>query len=152
MDRGPRSEQNLKERYLVRKMPLNLNDQLALKAMNLLATPQATDGTSGSVIGKDDKFIQLPSGRMRKVNRNGIDGSVGLAREISLLPTRTAEKISEGERSHMGALDNFVAYQTLEVGTKTGLKLQPAFVEWMMGYPSTWTDLNSPKQDTESKD
>jgi hypothetical protein len=27
------------------------------------------------------------------------------------------------------------------VGPKAGLKLQPAFVEWMMGYPIGWTDL-----------
>jgi DNA (cytosine-5)-methyltransferase 1 len=26
-------------------------------------------------------------------------------------------------------------------GPKTGLKLQPAFVEWMMGWPLGWTDL-----------
>lgn len=28
-----------------------------------------------------------------------------------------------------------------QIGTTTGLKLQPAFVEWMMGYPIGWTDL-----------
>jgi hypothetical protein len=28
-----------------------------------------------------------------------------------------------------------------QTGQKTGLKLQPAFVEWMMGYPIGWTDL-----------
>lgn len=27
-------------------------------------------------------------------------------------------------------------------GTKTGLKLQPAFVEWMMGFPRGWTDVS----------
>ena len=39
-----------------------------------------------------------------------------------------------------------------QTGHETGLKLQPNFVEWMMGYPSNWTDLNSPKQGIESKD
>jgi len=29
-----------------------------------------------------------------------------------------------------------------QVGKKTGMKLQPAFVEWMMGFPIGWTDLN----------
>ena len=29
-----------------------------------------------------------------------------------------------------------------EVGKNRGLKLQPAFVEWMQGYPTGWTDLN----------
>jgi hypothetical protein len=27
------------------------------------------------------------------------------------------------------------------VGNSRGLKLQPAFVEWMMGYPDKWTEL-----------
>jgi hypothetical protein len=27
------------------------------------------------------------------------------------------------------------------VGTSLGLKLQPPFVEWMMGYPKGWTEL-----------
>ncbi len=29
-----------------------------------------------------------------------------------------------------------------QVGHATGLKLQPNFVEWMMGFPQNWTDLN----------
>jgi hypothetical protein len=37
-------------------------------------------------------------------------------------------------------------------GSKTGLKLQPNFVEWMMGFPQNWTDLNYPNQDTELND
>ena len=52
MERGQRSEENLKDRYLVRKMPLCLNDQIAMHEKNLLATPQASDATMGSVIGK----------------------------------------------------------------------------------------------------
>lgn len=30
-------------------------------------------------------------------------------------------------------------------GTKTGLKLQPAFVEWMMGFPEGWTEIPDSK-------
>jgi hypothetical protein len=37
------------------------------------------------------------------------------------------------------------------VGQRPGLKLQPNFVEWMMGFPLNWTDLSCQKQDTESK-
>ncbi len=32
-----------------------------------------------------------------------------------------------------------------EVGNSLGLKLQPAFVEWMMGYPEGWTELPDSK-------
>lgn len=34
-----------------------------------------------------------------------------------------------------------------KVGNAPGLKLQPNFVEWMMGYPQNWTDLNSRNRD-----
>jgi hypothetical protein len=32
-----------------------------------------------------------------------------------------------------------------QIGKPTGLKLQPAFVEWMMGYPEGWTELPDSK-------
>jgi len=51
---------------------------------HLLSTPMASDATQGAVFGEKDKFYKLPSGRWRKINRNGIDGSIGLAREIAL--------------------------------------------------------------------
>lgn len=37
-----------------------------------------------------------------------------------------------------------------QVGRVTGLKLQPNFVAWMMGYPQKWATLPSPNPDTES--
>ena len=30
-----------------------------------------------------------------------------------------------------------------ELGKNHGLKLQPAFAEWMMGFPQEWTALNA---------
>jgi hypothetical protein len=33
-------------------------------------------------------------------------------------------------------------------GMQTGLKLQPNFAAWMMGYPPHWTDLNYPSPNT----
>lgn len=32
----------------------------------------------------------------------------------------------------------------IQRGNSLGLKLQPAFAEWMMGYPEGWTDPNAP--------
>ncbi len=143
MTRGPRSTENLKDRYLVRKMPLNLNDQIAMQEKNLLATPQASDGQQGSVIGKGDQFRRLPSGRMRKVNKNGVDGSVGLAREIAMLPTPRSREGNAGSAGSVhNSKKNYLDGTIQESGIKTGLKLQPNFVEWMMGYPQGWTDLS----------
>lgn len=86
----------------------------------LLPTAQASDPTQGSVMGKDDTFYETKTGMPRKVNRNGKDGSVGLPRLLQLLPT---------------------ASTVTAVGSGTGLKLQPAFALWMMGYPTDWLDL-----------
>jgi DNA (cytosine-5)-methyltransferase 1 len=36
-----------------------------------------------------------------------------------------------------------------ETGPQGAQRLSPRFVEWMMGYPQNWTDLNSPKPSTE---
>ena len=38
------------------------------------------------------------------------------------------------------------------IGRKTGLKLQPNFVEWMMGFPLNWTNLNYQNQNIGLKD
>lgn len=145
MERGERSEENLRERYLVKKQPLCLNDQLAMIQKGLIPTPQAADASMGAVIGKEDKFKVLPSGRMRKINKNGIDGSVGLAREVAMLPTPSATDYKGcGTNATVRDRIDYTVAKTKN-GAKTGLKLQPNFVEWMMGFPANWTDLSSVK-------
>lgn len=37
---------------------------------------------------------------------------------------------------------NSVPGELIRSGSNPGLKLQPAFVEWMMGFPEGWTELN----------
>ena len=55
-----------------------------------LPTPVASDGTTGSLIGKNDKFYETKTGMPRKVNQNGKDGSVGLGRLVQMWPTPDA--------------------------------------------------------------
>jgi hypothetical protein len=57
-----------------------------------LPTPVASDATSGAVIGKNDLFYTTSTGMPRKVNQNGIDGSVGLGRLIQMWPTPIASR------------------------------------------------------------
>lgn len=53
-----------------------------------LPTPTASDGTTGSIIGKNDSFHVTKNGTFRKVNQKGTNGSVGLSRMMILtLPT-----------------------------------------------------------------
>lgn len=53
----------------------------------LLPTPTASDGLQGCIIGEDDTFRTTESGTLRKVNRNGIDGSIGLGRLVQMWKT-----------------------------------------------------------------
>lgn len=74
------------------------NGKTRFYPMELLPTPMASDATTGAIIGKNDHFITTGNGTPRKINQNGINGSVGLARMVQLLPTpnaREADKYSK---------------------------------------------------------
>ena len=64
----------------------------------LLPTPMTADGSRGAIIGKNDVFVTTKNGTPRKINQNGQNGSVGLARYaiMGLLPTPTACDIEGG--------------------------------------------------------
>ena len=156
------------------------------KGYGLLPTPTTSDGTTGSIIGKDDKFRITKNGTLRKVNKNGIDGSIGLGRLVKLWRTPDANcgrgpsskermqmkldkkmpislndqvahpnlmwptpraavgmnmRLTENmaKLRHKRYLETEVAYQ--EKGS--GGQLNPTWVEWLMGYPKGWTDLNA---------
>ena len=51
---------------------------------------------------------------------------------------RTKEKLENGERAQMGQLPNAVMMQE---GKQISGSLNPQWVEWLMGYPEGWTDL-----------
>lgn len=104
----------------------------------LLPTPTASDGTSGSVIGKNDKFY-MTKGLPRKINQNGKDGSVGLGRLVKLLPTITAQ---DAENSFLpkSQINRDSIPGILLLNGITG-RLNHRFVLEMMGYPPDWCDL-----------
>lgn len=56
----------------------------------MLPTPVASDAGVGTVIGKDDRIIITPKGKIRKINRKGQFWSVGLGRMAELLLTPRA--------------------------------------------------------------
>jgi hypothetical protein len=218
------------KRKIEKGWTIDLNSQIAM-----LPSPVASDAGAGAVIGKDDVFKET-SGLPRKVNRNGKDGSIGLARLVQFLPTPTTNDVSGGANKvkieggqfkrdagtieHSANLQSVIAMlptpqagfdgeragrkamsdpkyfekrrlkgkqtslteaivmlptpissdnrdrgswqdgaiqrrvekgKSIELsmmmnqkpdGENPGLKLQPAFVEWMLGYPNGWTDLN----------
>lgn len=122
--------------------------------MNLFPTPQAVDSSIGAVIGQNDHFILTKNGLPRKVNQNGSNGSVGLARIFQIFPLKTTELLltpsaTDGVRAafSMDSLKNHrkknaeksnLAEQIAhKVGGGTS-QLNPLFVEEMMGFPTYW--------------
>jgi len=236
MERGSRTKENLENRYLIRKMPLCLNDQLRMMNLGMLRTPSgqepgikierlATKKGESAKIGErayDKKTgrlaqvglpqqinmlatpsvmdirgdIRKPEERSERANKGGCTnlreqiamlptpragcpgsrpnkkGGKILAEEISkLLPTPNSSdqyqaNLKNGHDIKKGYLRGIIAMlptpqeddssnvypsekrrETLvkmidgTSGKKTGMKLQPAFVEWMMGFPIGFTDL-----------
>ncbi|MDI9863993.1 hypothetical protein QM480_06640 [Flectobacillus sp. DC10W] len=109
----------------------------------LLPTPVASDATVGGIIGVNDTFVQT-SGLPRKINQNGTDGSVGLARLVQILPTvtqrdykggRSTEALRDSGRSQKNNLADY-----FNQPGKTS-QLNPRFVAEMMGFPANWTEI-----------
>jgi hypothetical protein len=101
----------------------------------------ASDATSGAVIGKNDTFYTTSTGMPRKVNQKGTDGSVGLARLVQMWPTPTAHNAKETNApSEMNR-------NTPTLAAQAGGKLNPTWVEWLMGWQLGWTDLKPLEMD-----
>ena len=84
-------------------------------------------------------------------NPRGKHGGNPLATAVAMWPTpaardykgangyeRTKKKLENGERAQMGQLPNAVMMQE---GKHISGNLNPQWVEWLMGYPEGWTDL-----------
>ena len=155
-----------------------------------LPTPVASDGTTGSLIGKNDKFYETKTGMPRKINQNGKDGSVGLGRLVQMWPTTDANygqrgtqpnwtpkrksghpaqyTINQAVRDRMwptpqasdnrdrGNMSNPSVQRRVAIGKQISLsqsvhptsgKLNPTWVEWLMGWPPEWTDLKPLEMD-----
>ena len=109
---------------------IKLNN-LASAQVRILPTPMASDATIGAIIGKNDVFITTKNGTPRKVNQNGQNGSLGLARYVQMLPTPQARDFKGQCAKTQSCLPN-------HFGTS---QLNPLFVAEMMGFPTDWTVL-----------
>jgi len=108
-------------------------------------TPVASDGTTGSLIGKNDNFYETKTGMPRKVNQNGKDGSVGLGRLVKMWPTPQAS-----DNRDRGNMSNPSVQRRVAIGKQISLsqsvhptsgQLNPMWTEWLMGWPIGFTDL-----------
>jgi hypothetical protein len=101
----------------------------------LLATPRAQESASDNKNEWTGNYFRRPDGS--KV-------STTLSHQVAMLPTPAsrdyrspnAKPFAERGGGKKGEqLPNAIAH-----GPNHGLKLQPAFVEWMQGFPEGWTD------------
>lgn len=135
----------------------------------LLPTPVASDATCGSVIGKNDIFYTTSKGMPRKINQKGTDGSIGLGRLVQMwptptvcgnynrkglsatsgdglatavkrFPTPTARNAQDCDAERKRKSPSPTSVVNIEEGVHGG-KLNPKWVEWLMGWPLGWTDL-----------
>jgi len=82
----------------------------------------------------------------RRIAKNGNTHSLGLMDRIAMLPTPDAGMGTRGARvydpqGYNASQRTVNALVTGTSGERTGLKLQPNFVEWMMGFPKDWTEI-----------
>ena len=112
---------------------------------SLLPTPTSTDATAGAVLNETTEIIQLKSGRLRKISKNGVSGSIGLARHVQLWPTPQANEDAAGtpagNMQKMLGNDPRVRGETKEEWSKGALN--PTWVEWLMGWPIGWTSMDA---------
>jgi hypothetical protein len=134
MERGKRSYKNMKKRIESGK-PLNLNDQINAIDKGLLPTPTASDATTGAIIGKNDLFYTAKNGMLRKINKSGKDGSLGLARFAVLFPTPSA-----GKTTKSGEIVNADGTpwdgQGKPHSKKTGKPIQSALADYVQTFPT----------------
>lgn len=130
-----------------------LNNLSSGAAFGLLPTPMASDATTGAIIGKNDQFVTTRNGTPRRINQNGQNGCVGLARMVRLLPTPAARDYQpsvspqalkrKNGKMRTDALCNLpvmLGEHHSQNGGKTS-QLNPLFVAEMMGFPPDWTVL-----------
>lgn len=126
----------------------------------MLPTPKKQNSNSPGKHGQGGMDLQTKIQETSDIvitAKNGIPNHLGNgkkmenAQTVDFLPTPNSHDghIGYQDRSKKSAQENVeTKVRNATGGKETGLKLQPSFVEWMMGYSSNWTDLSSPKPDT----
>lgn len=105
----------------------------------LLQTPAAAQGLGGHYSrGGKRKGELLLAGQIAMLPTPSTKDVSGGA--VEAIPTATGfKRVSKQGKSHGAQLHDVMKYQA---GQNRGLKLQPAFALWMMGFPENWCDLD----------
>jgi hypothetical protein len=108
--------------------------------VNMYPTPRAADVEGGAV-----KNVQLENGHFFRENKKGVRWGVKLRDAVEMFPTpmaRDHKDINFNTTWKLGnKSQNTMARQVLK-NNKPGGKLNPNFVELLMGYPMNWTKID----------
>jgi hypothetical protein len=107
-------------------------------------------------LGKEDTYKLTRNGTLRRYNKTGHNSSLSLGRLLMLkigfnLPTPLASQGDKPIRAPSPSrIQGSHGYDLQErIGQLKphliGKKINPQFVEWIMGYPKDWTLLNETK-------
>lgn len=98
-------------------------------------TPSASDAEGGIMdIGRAQKEGLNPKIKLRDV----------IPHYTKMMPTPNARD-TRGKSIKRDRVPDIVEGHNRPIGQQTGLKLQPTFVEWMMGFPKGWTEIPDSK-------
>ena len=64
-------------------------------------TVVTSDATVGAIISKNDIYRKTSTGSLRKINKNGKDGSLGLARTVKMWPTVRSSSANEASNKEI---------------------------------------------------
>jgi hypothetical protein len=104
--------------------------------IKMFPTPTASDMEGGAA-----KDVQIENGHFFRENKKGVRWGVKLRDGIEMYPTPTQDSASERTKKYkQGGMPLTVAVQMEQ--TKLGGKLNPNFVEFLMGYPMNWTKID----------
>jgi|TARA_R100001086_G_scaffold232093_1_gene153087 hypothetical protein len=126
-----------------RKRPSNLREQVDPNTIKLYPTPRASDVEGGMASN-----VEINNGRFSRKNKDGVRWGVKLRDAVNHMETFPTPRASEykdcgavGSKSqiHMDKR-SYLCAKVKDPQQPSG-KLNPTWVEWLMGYPKGWTEL-----------
>lgn len=106
-------------------------------------TPTASDGTSGAVIGENDRFTLTKNGTIRRHVQTGNNCSLSLGRIVKVWPTPSGQEAKNATLPPSQKGRDHIAGRLVDQGVSG--QLNPEWVETLMGFPQGWTDINGPQ-------
>lgn len=126
-----------------RTCPANLQEQVCEETVRLWPTPSASDRGRTAINPHMTK-----NGTIRHIGKNGTQSYARLDAVAAMFPTPKARDAKDTTRLPPSRLadpgkDSLVQRVGRGIPKEDGGQLNPTWVEWLMGFPIGWTDLDA---------